>query len=43
MGDLPDLGWGEISADDAKRVVATTIAHRIGSVCTLADVARVSV
>ena len=43
MGDLPDLGWGEISADDAKRVVATTIAHRFGSVCTLADVARVSV
>jgi nicotinamidase-related amidase len=38
MGDLPDLGWGPISADDAQRVVATTIAHRFGAVATIADV-----
>jgi nicotinamidase-related amidase len=43
MGDLPDLGWGPVAADEAKRVVATTIAHRFGSVCTLADIARVTV
>ncbi len=41
MGDLPDHGWGEVSAAEAKRVVATTIAHRFGSVCTLADLATV--
>jgi nicotinamidase-related amidase len=37
MGDLPDLGWGAVSAETAKAVVATTIAHRFGSVCTIAD------
>jgi nicotinamidase-related amidase len=37
MGDLPDLGWGPVSAETAKAVVATTIAHRFGSVCTIAD------
>lgn len=35
MGDLPDLGWGAIPAADAQRVVATTIAHRFGSVSTI--------
>ena len=37
MGGLPDLGWGAVDADTAKRVVATTIAHRFGDVCTCAD------
>jgi nicotinamidase-related amidase len=37
MGDLPDLGWGPIAADTAKGVVATIIAHRFGTVCTIAD------
>jgi ureidoacrylate peracid hydrolase len=37
MGDLPDLGWGAVDADTAKRVVATTIAHRFGDVCTRAE------
>jgi ureidoacrylate peracid hydrolase len=35
MGDLPDLGWGSVSAADAQRVVATTIAHRFGTVATI--------
>lgn len=38
MGDLPDLGWGAVSAHDAQRVVATTIAHRFGAVATIDDV-----
>lgn len=38
MGDLPDEGWGAISAAEAQRVVATTIAHRFGSVATIDDV-----
>ena len=37
MGDLPDLGWGPVSAADAQRVVATTIAHRFGTVTTIDD------
>ena len=37
MGDLPDHGFGPISAADAKAVVATTIAHRFGTLATLAD------
>jgi ureidoacrylate peracid hydrolase len=37
MGDLPDLGWGAIPAADAERVVATTIAHRFGTVATVDD------
>lgn len=37
MGDLPDLGWGPVSAADAQRVVATTIAHRFGTVATIDD------
>jgi ureidoacrylate peracid hydrolase len=39
MGDLPDLGWGAVDAETAKRVVATTIAHRFGTVCTTAELA----
>lgn len=35
MGDLPDLGWGAVPAAEAQRVVATTIAHRFGSVSTV--------
>jgi nicotinamidase-related amidase len=35
MGDLPDHGWGPIDAETAQRVVATTIAHRFGTVATL--------
>jgi ureidoacrylate peracid hydrolase len=38
MGDLPDLGWGTVSADDAQRVVATTIAHRFGAVATIDEI-----
>lgn len=38
MGDLPDRGWGAIPAAEAERVVATTIAHRFGSVATIDDV-----
>jgi len=38
MGDLPDLGWGAITAADAQRVVATTIAHRFGTVATIAGI-----
>ncbi len=37
MGDLPDLGWGPVSAADAQRVIATTIAHRFGTVATIDD------
>jgi len=37
MGNLPDLGWGSVSAADAQRVVATTIAHRFGTVATIDD------
>jgi biuret amidohydrolase len=39
MGDLPDLGWGAVDAEEAKRVVATTIAHRFGDVCTIEELA----
>ncbi len=35
MGDLPDLGFGAIPAAQAKAVVATTIAHRFGRLCTV--------
>ena len=35
LGDLPDLGWGPVSAATAQQVVATTIAHRFGSVARL--------
>jgi nicotinamidase-related amidase len=38
MGDLPDHGWGSIDAETAQRVVATTIAHRFGTVASLDDV-----
>lgn len=37
MGDLPDYGFGPIPAAQAKAVVATTIAHRFGTLCTLAE------
>ncbi len=39
MGDLPDLGFGAIPAAQAKAVVATTIAHRFGSLCTVDELA----
>jgi biuret amidohydrolase len=39
MGDLPDLGFGPIPAGQAKAVVATTIAHRFGSLCTVEELA----
>jgi ureidoacrylate peracid hydrolase len=39
MGDLPDLGFGVIPAAQAKAVVATTIAHRFGRLCTLDELA----
>lgn len=35
MGDLPDLGFGSIPAEQAKAVVATIIGHRFGSVYTI--------
>jgi biuret amidohydrolase len=38
MGDLPDLGWGPVPADQAKGIVATIIGHRFGSLCTISDV-----
>ena len=37
MGDLPDAGWGSIPADEAQRVVATILAHRFATVCTVED------
>lgn len=38
MGDLPDLGFGAIGAEQAKAVVATVISHRFGTVATIEDV-----
>lgn len=35
MGDLPDLGFGPIGADDAKRVIATVLAHRFATLRTI--------
>jgi nicotinamidase-related amidase len=32
MGDLPDQGWGTVTAAEARRVVLTIIAHRFGRV-----------
>jgi nicotinamidase-related amidase len=42
MGDLPDEGWGAVDAETAQRVVATTIAHRFGTVERLATALRQS-
>lgn len=38
MGDLPDLGLGPVAAEDAKRVVATVLAHRFATLCTIGEV-----
>jgi nicotinamidase-related amidase len=37
MGDLPDLGFGAVHAEDAKRVVATIVGHRFATLCTIDD------
>jgi ureidoacrylate peracid hydrolase len=38
MGDLPDLGFGPVAAEDAKRVVATVLAHRFATLRTIDEV-----
>ncbi len=35
---IPDMGWGEISADEVERVVLTIIAYRYAEVLSIADV-----
>jgi ureidoacrylate peracid hydrolase len=35
MGDLPDAGWGAVAAEEAQRVVATILAHRFATLCTV--------
>jgi biuret amidohydrolase len=37
MGDLPDMGWGVVPGEQAKGVVATIIAHRFGTLCTISE------
>jgi biuret amidohydrolase len=39
MGDLPDLGFGPVSAEEAKRVVATVLGHRFATLRTVDEVA----
>ena len=35
MGDLPDAGFGPVSAAQAKAVTATILAHRFAALCTI--------
>ena len=41
MGDLPDVGFGPVAADEAKRVVATVLAHRFATLCTVDEAVAV--
>jgi biuret amidohydrolase len=38
MGDLPDAGWGRVAAEDAKRTIATILAHRFAQAATIEDI-----
>jgi biuret amidohydrolase len=35
MGDLPDVGFGPVPAEQAKAVVATILAHRFATLCSV--------
>ena len=36
--DLPDMGWGKVSAEEVQRVVLTDMAHRFAQVLTVEEV-----
>ncbi len=38
MGDLPDLGFGAIGAEQAKGVIATVLAHRFATLRTIDEI-----
>lgn len=38
MGDLPDIGFGSIGADQAKRVIATVLGHRFATLATIDEI-----